>query len=90
MEGHDIYIPELERLERSCNAFADGLEVARNGFARATEELAAAWQDAHYDVLVARVDPILAECTKALAVARETLGPFIQKKLDWAKSAQGL
>lgn len=90
MEGHDIYIPELERLARSCNAFTEGLEAARNGFARATEELAASWRDAHYGVLVARVEPILAECTKALAVARETLGPFIQKKLDWAKSAPGL
>lgn len=78
-------ISELGRLEDSCRQFETGLVAARDSLQRETDQLAGAWKDNQYTVLRSRVEPILAECSNALAVVTGTLTPFIERKRRWAE-----
>lgn len=78
-------ISELGRLEDSCRRFEAGVTAARDGLQKETDQLAGAWKDNHYQLLRARVEPILAECSNALAVVTGTLTPFIERKRRWAE-----
>ena len=83
-------ISELGRLEDSCRRFEAGVVAARDSLQKETDQLAGAWKDNHYQLLRARVEPILAECANALAVVTGTLTPYIERKRRWAESRSNM
>ena len=66
-------------IKAQLDQFLDGI------LQKETDQLAGAWKDNHYQLLRARVEPILAECSNALAVVTGTLTPFIERKRRWAE-----
>ncbi|MBP5510353.1 MAG: hypothetical protein J6Z49_05495 [Kiritimatiellae bacterium] len=83
-DTHQLEESELAVLESSCRSFTEQLRALAGRFQAETDALASAWQDSKYMELRARVEPIFAECSKALSVVSDSLTPFISRKRQWA------